>query len=404
MRRLVVPATLAILLAAAAAAVGLGTHHATARAKGLAALNPIQQRLVSGFARQAMQANSGFAPQGRAQARPAQQRSTAITGCPVDRGANLRVNQNCLNQTDPDLQGRGQAQNETAVAQDPGNPSHLVASSNDYRRGDGNCYAYYSRDNGRTWQDSTAPMSFTRGTNFGGFARQYWQAGGDTSVAWDSKGNAYLSCQMFNRGTPTSANPDQSSAFYVFRSTGTDGSSWNFPARPVAELNDTAGAGDALLDKQYLTIDNRRGSPFQDRLYVTWTLFAPDGTGYIYEAFSRDYGETFSAPHLVSATSPDCTNQLGLPTPQGTCNENQFSQPFTGPDGALYVAWDNYNVTASSPARATRRRRRQRRGRNAAPAAASTTRRRCCSPARPTAGTRSRRRSRSATTTTCPTA
>ena len=147
-------------------------------------------------------------------------------------------------------------------------------------------------------------MGFTRGTAFGGFARQYWQAGGDTSVAWDTKGNAYLSCQMFNRGPPTSANPDQSSAFYVFRSTGTDGASWNFPARPVAELNDAAGTGDALLDKQYMTVDDHKGSPFQDRLYVTWTLFAADGTGYIYEAYSRDYGESFSAPQLVSADEP----------------------------------------------------------------------------------------------------
>ena len=138
-------------------------------------------------------------------------------------------------------------------------------------------------------------MGFTRGDRFGGVARQYWQAGGDTSVAWDTKGNAYLSCQMFIRGDAVSNNPDQSSAFYVFRSTGTGGASWNFPARPVAELNDIAGNGDALLDKQYMTVDDHKGSPFQDRIYVTWTLFAADGTRYIYEAYSRDYGEHFSS-------------------------------------------------------------------------------------------------------------
>ena len=46
----------------------------------------------------------------------------------------------------------------------------------------------------------------------------------------DTKGNAYLSCQMFNRGQAVSPNPDLSSAFYVFRSTGSAGASWNFPA------------------------------------------------------------------------------------------------------------------------------------------------------------------------------
>ena len=68
-------------------------------------------------------------------------------------------------------------------------------------------------------------MGFTRGATFGDVARQYWQAGGDTSLAWDTRGNAYLSCQMFMRGTAASPNADQSSAFYVFRSTGTDGAS-----------------------------------------------------------------------------------------------------------------------------------------------------------------------------------
>jgi hypothetical protein len=349
MRRIVVGVVGLVLIAAVAALAALGPDHATARAKGVAALKPIQQRLVSGFARRALEEHAGVLPSASARRSEGRGHGTGATGCPVDRGDDVRLNQDCLNQADPDLQGRGQAQNETAIAQDPYNPRHLVASANDYRRGDGNCYGYQSRDGGRTWNDSTVPMSFTRGAAFGGFARQYWGAGGDTSVAWDTKGNAYLSCQVFNRGQPTSSNPDLSSAFYVFRSTGTGGSSWNFPGRPVAELSDTAGTGDALLDKQYIAVDAHKGSPFQDRVYVTWTFFADDGTSYIYAAHSSDYAEHFSAPVLVSKTSAICSNDQGVPTTSGTCNTNQFSQPFTGPDGALYVAWDNYNVTGVRP-------------------------------------------------------
>ena len=89
-------------------------------------------------------------------------------------------------------------------------------------------------------------MCFTRGAPFGGGARQYWQAGGDTSVALDTKGNAYLSCQMFMRGAGTTPNPDLSSAFFVFRSTGNDGASWNFPARPVVRARDVDGDGRAV--------------------------------------------------------------------------------------------------------------------------------------------------------------
>jgi hypothetical protein len=314
-------------------------------------LTPMQQRTMSGAASAALE-------RARVPGRAQQLRSmrsaaatigqTAETGCPIDRGSNIRVNQNCENLSDPDLAGRGQAQNETAIAQDPAHPNRIVASMNDYRRGDGNCYSSYSSDGGRSWTDSTPPMSFTRGAAFGGGARQYWQAGGDTSVAWDTKGNAYLSCQVFNRGNAVSANPDTSSAFYIFRSTGSGGASWNFPGRPVAELNVTNGDSGALLDKQYLAIDNTKGSKFQDRLYVTWTLYDDQGNAYLWEAYSRDYGESFSTPKLVSADSALCPVPAPDSTPtNGKCNSNSFSQPFTGPDGALYVTWVNYNATGT---------------------------------------------------------
>jgi hypothetical protein len=346
MPRFVIPVIAVILLAVLAAVAGIsaGPQSAPAQAEGLAALTPMQQRLVSGFARRVLEQRAGQAP--RIQTDGDEQQRTGVSGCPFDRGSNIRVNQDCVNHADPDLQGRAQAQNETAIAQDPNEPAHIVAAANDYRRGDSSCLASYSRNGGRTWQDSGGPNGFTRGTAFGDTARQYWQASGDPSVAWDTKGNAYLTCLTFNRGTAVTQNPDESSAFYVFRSTGTDGASWNFPGRPVAESHDPAGGGAAFLDKPYMAVDNHRRSPFQDRVYVTWTTFELDGTAYIYGAYSRDYGESFSSPRLVSSTSELCSNTLGLPTPQGSCNVNQFSQPFTGPDGNLYVVWDNFNLTA----------------------------------------------------------
>jgi hypothetical protein len=81
---------------------------------------------------------------------------------------------------------------------------------------------------------------------------------------------------------------------------------------------------------------------------VTWTEFAADGTAYIYETHSSDYGETFSSPVIVSKNSPECTNNFGAATPQGNCNENQFSDPFVGPDGSLYVVYSNFNNQPTS--------------------------------------------------------
>ena len=320
-------------------------------------LTPLQRRLASGFVSHELdQHQADLQPAAGIRAAP------TVTGgfnagfslptsyFPADNdacsevfGRNVKINQNCVNVSDSDLQGRGQAQNETAIAADPNRPDHLVAAYNDYRRGDGTCGVAYSLDGGEHWSDGLAPVGFTRGAAFGGFAREYWQANGDPSVAWDTKGNAYLACQSFLRGLGTSNNVDASSAVYVFRSTGNSGASFNFPGRPVVEDYDTTGA--TLQDKPYMTVDNHVGSPFQDRIYVTWTDFAADGTGYVWESYSNDYGEHFSAPVIVSSNSAFCTQTYGLATPQGNCNENQDSQPFTGSDGALYVVYNNYNNT-----------------------------------------------------------
>jgi hypothetical protein len=299
-----------------------------------AAMSPLQKRLLSGASTMAL-----APPEEGSGASPSNYFPSGAGGCPTNLGGNIKVNQACLNISDSNVQGRAQAQNETSIAQDPANPDHILASYNDYRRGDGNCIGAYSLNGGRSWTDTLVPAGFTRGTAFGA-TRQYWEAGGDTAVAWDSKGNAYFECMVFQRGKPVTNNPDASSAFYVFRSTGNNGASWNFPGRPVVEFNDVAGAGLVLQDKPYMTVDNRVGSPFQDRIYVSWTLFDADGTAKIYEAYSKNYGESFSAPVLVSSPSTLCpVSVIGT----GNCDANQFSQPFTGPDGALYVAFANYD-------------------------------------------------------------
>jgi len=322
-------------------------------------LTPMQQRLMSGFASYELsehQAGLQTAAAIRASAAtasalpadPSVPTSYVPAGddsCAQQFGSNFKINQDCANVSDSDLQGRAQAKNETTIAADPNHPDHLVVAYNDYKRGDGTCGVAYSMDGGRHWSNGLAPEGFTRGTAFGGVARQYWQAGGDPSVAWDTKGNAYLGCQGFMRGPGTTNNPDFSSAVYVFRATQNNGASWNFPGRPAVEDYDTTGA--TLEDKPYMTVDNHEGSPFQDRVYLTWTEFAADGTGYVWETYSNDYGEHFSARVLVSSNSAFCTLTYGLATPQGNCNENQDSQPFTGPDGALYVVFNNYNNTTT---------------------------------------------------------
>src|SRR5438876_4873273 len=229
-------------------------------------LNHIQKRILSGFASTELTQSGGASRVGNlTPAPPSIGQSyypSGSGGWSEHLGSNVKANQNRLNLTDSDLQGRGQAQNETAISQNPSNASHLLATWNDYRRGDANCIGSYSLNNGSTWNDVIPPTGFVRGGFFGA-AREYFEGGGDTAAAWDTKGNAYFQCMMFQRGSPTPPNPDLSSAIYVFRSTLNQGASFNFPARPVIEFNDVPGSGCCLLDKPYLTVDNHPGSPFQ---------------------------------------------------------------------------------------------------------------------------------------------
>ena len=343
-RKLLMLLPAGVLLLGAVQVAGL--PHATAQPFGYAKLTPAQKRHVSGLLATEL---GGVGQGGQRQASTAQPSSRQVPppACGGQTGSNVKVSQNCLNIADPDIQGRSQGQNETWVSADPVNPRHLLAGYNDYRRGDSTCGVSYSTDGGGSWADSTLPDGFVRGTAYGGAPREYFQFSGDPSTAWDSRGNAYFACLESNRGASATANPDQSSGIYVYRSTGTDGASWNFTGRPVAEHNDVAGAGNFLNDKPLMTVDDSTSSAYRDRIYVTWTVFAADGTAYIDEVHSSDYGEHFSAPVVVSTDSALCQRPVSATHPLGRCDNNQFSDPFTAPDGSLYVVWDNYNNAVS---------------------------------------------------------
>ncbi|HYL07848.1 MAG TPA: sialidase family protein [Candidatus Udaeobacter sp.] len=367
--------------AVAAALVNAGTSPGTPASRHAGfSLTPMQLRLISGTSQRALfnlgvpvaQAESfpgvdlgggsegdGAAP-GTTAGGPVSPGGTAGSSvfpgpsgtCAQSSGNNVRLDSACQNYADPALHGRSMAQNETAIAINPTNHENLVASANDYMRGDGNCGAYYSTNGGRAWNGTTAPMGFVRGSSLtpaSGNARQYWQAGGDTAVAYNSEGTAFLQCQVFNRGAGTTQDPDLSSGVLIFRSAN-NGASWDFPGRVALssfEPNGSLPNGVILEDKPYFAIDANAGSTFRDRIYITWTSFTKDGGAYIWETASADGGETWSARKAISGNSPLCNQTYGVPTPHGTCNENQFSDPFVGSDGALYVVYDNYNNAVS---------------------------------------------------------
>jgi BNR repeat protein len=239
----------------------------------------------------------------------------------------------------------GAPQNETSIAVDPNNPNRIVGGANDYvartwscsisgtpcsALADGYSGTYFSNDGGQTWCCTSSDPAHL-GTIVPGVTRlaggQY-DAGGDPAVAFDSKGHVFYAGLGFNR---TSA-PNT-----VEVSKGTFDGGGNLSWGPPTFINQTTSPS-TLNDKEWIAVDSHDGSPFQDRIYVTWTrfLFNPHNGGYIQSpiafASSSDGGATFTDPKLIA----------------GNVLYGQGSRPVVGPDGTLYVFWEGSTRLATT--------------------------------------------------------
>ncbi len=244
-------------------------------------------------------------------------------------------------------------QNETAIAVDPNNPMRVVAGANDYVTrtwdcfvdgtpcsglGDGYSGTYYSNDGGANWCCNSNPDSdYTPttdpsqiGTQIPGVERLVggeYDAGGDPSLAFDSQGHVFYAGLGFNRLSPPNTVTVSKGTF-----DGMGHLTWGSPTF----INQTTSPS-TLNDKEWIAVDSHSGSPFQDRIYVTWTRFifnAHFGSyvqSPIFFVYSTDGGATFSTPKSIA----------------GNVLYGQGSHPVVGPDGTLYVFWNGSTRLAS---------------------------------------------------------
>jgi hypothetical protein len=231
----------------------------------------------------------------------------------------------------------GAPQNETAIAVDPNNPQRVVAAANDYvartwactisgtscsALADGYSGTYFSNDGGATWAGKSSDPSHL-GTLIPGVTRltggQY-DAGGDPSLAFDSRGTVYYAGLGFNRTSPPNT---------VAVNKGTFDSGGKLTWSQPTFINQTT-APSTINDKEWIAADWHVSSPFRDRVYVSWTryIFNAHNGRYvqspIFFAYSTDGGATFSDPQNIG----------------GNVLYSQGSRPIVGYDGTLYVIFD----------------------------------------------------------------
>lgn len=235
--------------------------------------------------------------------------------------------------------GCSSAQNETTVAENPGNPRNLVAGSNDYRvfnsrenRNDASGWAYTSFDGGKSWTDVVAPhLTFQTGASA---PLSLSDSAGDPALAFGPHNTVYYANLVFSRSAPA-AGGSQSPSGVVVSASHDGGLTWGEPS--VVQLDGynadaTEGPTNVFNDKEWIAVDQHTGA-----VYVTWTRFMFDAAGNYLQSpvvvsKSTDGGASFSAPTPIGATLATFTTGI---TPFGS-----GSNPVVANNGTLYVAYE----------------------------------------------------------------
>ncbi len=323
------------------------TNAAVERSLGVAtgqAPLQLRERLVSGGVLQTAwhgRYGEGVGPGSRTRSlRLPEGIKTKTLGCPNvfhGRFDNIRANQDCS--------FRRQAEEQIVI--DPTDHTHLIAGQNDSRIGFNHCGIDYSFDRGRHWGDQIPPF-FQFILTDGHTA----DAASDPAIAFDSQGNVYFACIVFDVNSPANA------AVVTKSNAAFGGSFFHSPAGgPLVDnpLGIVANDNDPLIfnDKEFIAADSHIGSLKRDNVYMTWTRFrmgCPTANAYcespIFFSQSKDGGGTWSAGVEISGAGNACilANQHDHALPGNKCNFDQGSWPVVGPDGTLYVFFNNVNT------------------------------------------------------------
>jgi hypothetical protein len=218
--------------------------------------------------------------------------------------------------------------NEPDIEVNPASPLNVIASSNDY----GSCcdQFYTTLDNAATW--TTGNMSVNNPQ----------QTGSDPVTVFDVKnGTAIHTSLNYSFQLPTG----EACRGDLVASVSTDsGITWRPPVVVESGVGCDLSNKQLFNDKEWVVTDNNPSSPYYGRTYLTWTKFESASGAYvrsaIFESHSNDGGKHWSKAKEISGSNAVlCTFQETGPA--GQCDENQFSVPTVGPDGTVYVAFEN---------------------------------------------------------------
>jgi hypothetical protein len=222
---------------------------------------------------------------------------------------------NCTGQTgikvgsNVDMSNECGPQSETFMAINPSQPKTLAGGSNEIFRLP--MRGYFSTDAGNTWGGVDLPLPPAKGKGL--------VFGSDPSLAFDTRGDVFYSYINVYMGRGNGFN---GTSLGVARSS--DG------GRTYSQFTEFSvlGGSDHFNDKPMIAADTNLASPFRDSVYVAWDAATGGSSGGgIRFARSTDHGVSFTV--------------LRVDDPRGP-GRGVGAQPFVGPNGEVYVAWNDY--------------------------------------------------------------
>jgi hypothetical protein len=200
-------------------------------------------------------------------------------------------------------------QSETYITLNPARPKMLAGGSNEIFRLP--MRGYFSTDGGGSWGgvDLPLPPAKGNGLNFGS----------DPTLAFDTLGHVFYGYIVVYVGNGNGIN---GTAMAVARSD--DGGR----TYPQFTLFSTEGGSGHFNDKPMITTDTNPASPFRDSVYIAWDAAAGGSTGGgVRLARSVNHGVTFTTTRVDDPGGPG--RAIG-------------AVPFVGPNGEVYVSWNDY--------------------------------------------------------------
>ena len=205
-------------------------------------------------------------------------------------------------------------QSETFITINTAQPNILAGGSNEIFRLP--MRGYFSADGGATWGGVDLPLPPPKtksGIDFGS----------DPTLAFDSSNNLFYGYIVVHFGRGNGINGTE---IAVARSQN-GGMTY-----PNVTFFDFENGTNHFNDKPMITADNNVSSPFRDNVYIAWDA-ASGGSigGGVRLARSTDHGATFTTTRIDDPNGPG--RSIG-------------ASPSVGPNGEVYVAWNDYRANA----------------------------------------------------------